>query len=338
MQVGSMRSNLTGPFAETASYSTLVGPSASTALLNQWYSLGPSRYTALVQSLDKWARPIWRAAGCMSTQNTYRAAIGGSSPRLATDFGESSMETVPCSPTVKRHEALRNHGGCATRALKSLCAHVVGAAGLDGISQPALPFQHTLSIIDQHLCPLSTLQVFEPRYSYAIGTLWPLIVTNYRKNRIDLHVLSPEELDKMEELEELFEEYNNVNDQLANDPEVLEGPMVSTEDLEKVKQEKKALRQYASPFLTVTWHDADRQDGFTATAEHEQEIASQATKIDALEQALFYLSGDIAGGQHVLPTTRILCVAENPGQAWVDLRQATMDRIRGENEARIEQH
>ncbi|KAH6874835.1 hypothetical protein BKA70DRAFT_256533 [Coprinopsis sp. MPI-PUGE-AT-0042] len=124
-------------------------------------------------------------------------------------------------------------------------------------------------------------------------------------------------LDTMEEPEALFAEYKNVNDQLVNDLEALEGPMVSTEELEKVKQEKKALRQ--------------------STADHEQEIASQAAKIDALEQALFEPSGDIAGGQHVPPKTRILCMAENPDNAWVDLRQATMDRIKGENEALIKQ-
>ncbi|KAH6879726.1 hypothetical protein BKA70DRAFT_1391416 [Coprinopsis sp. MPI-PUGE-AT-0042] len=102
-------------------------------------------------------------------------------------------------------------------------------------------------------------------------------------------------VDKMEELEALLAEYKNVNDQLSNDLEALEGPI-----------EKKALRQTIS--------------------EHEQEIQAQATKIDELEQAL---------RRHVPPKTRVLCMAENPDQAWVDLRQATMDRIKGENEALI---
>ncbi|KAH6894805.1 spindle assembly checkpoint component Mad1 [Coprinopsis sp. MPI-PUGE-AT-0042] len=137
----------------------------------------------------------------------------------------------------------------------------------------------------------------------------------YGENKDATPAVDQVKLDKMDQLEALLAEYKNVNDQLANDLEALEGPMVSTEELEKVEQEKKALRQTIS--------------------EYEQEIASQATKIDELEQALFDLSGEIAGGRHVPPKTRVLCMAENPDQAWVDLRQATMDRIKGENDARI---
>ncbi|KAH6894876.1 spindle assembly checkpoint component Mad1 [Coprinopsis sp. MPI-PUGE-AT-0042] len=137
----------------------------------------------------------------------------------------------------------------------------------------------------------------------------------YGENKDATPAVDQVKLNKMDQLEALLAEYKNVNDQLANDLEALEGPMVSTEELEKVEQEKKALRQTIS--------------------EYEQEIASQATKIDELEQALFDLSGEIAGGRHVPPKTRVLCMAENPDQAWVDLRQATMDRIKGENEALI---
>ncbi|KAH6899289.1 hypothetical protein BKA70DRAFT_1526885 [Coprinopsis sp. MPI-PUGE-AT-0042] len=95
-------------------------------------------------------------------------------------------------------------------------------------------------------------------------------------------------VDKMDQLEALLAEYKNVNDQLANDLEALEGPMVSTEELEKVEQERKVLRQTIS--------------------EHEQEIQAQATKIDELELALFELSGEIAGGRHVPPKTWVLCM------------------------------
>ncbi|KAH6894828.1 hypothetical protein BKA70DRAFT_1407390 [Coprinopsis sp. MPI-PUGE-AT-0042] len=124
--------------------------------------------------------------------------------------------------------------------------------------------------------------------------------------RIDLRLILVER--DMEELEALLAENKNVNDQVANDLEALEGPMASTDELENVKKENKA-RQTIS--------------------EHRQEIASQATKIDELKQALFYLSGKIAGGRHVPPKARVLYMAESLDQAWVDLRQAT------ENEAVI---
>ncbi|KAH6894836.1 hypothetical protein BKA70DRAFT_1232433 [Coprinopsis sp. MPI-PUGE-AT-0042] len=116
----------------------------------------------------------------------------------------------------------------------------------------------------------------------------------------------------MEELEALLAEYANVNDQLTNDLGALEGPMVLTEELERVEQEKKALRQ--------------------TIPKHEQEITPQATKIDELKQALFDPSREIAAGRHIPPRTRVLCMPENPDQAWVDLGQTMMDR---DNEALI---
>lgn len=56
-------------------------------------------------------------------------------------------------------------------------------------------------------------------------------------------------------------------------------------------------------------------------------------KIEELEQKLFDLSGEIAGGRHVPPGVRVLSLRNNPEQQWVDLRQAAMDRLRAENEA-----
>jgi len=56
-------------------------------------------------------------------------------------------------------------------------------------------------------------------------------------------------------------------------------------------------------------------------------------RIDELEQELFELKGEIAGGRHVPPGVRILTMKENPVQEWVDLRQSAMDRLRQENDA-----
>ena len=63
------------------------------------------------------------------------------------------------------------------------------------------------------------------------------------------------------------------------------------------------------------------------------ELDQHLAKIEELEQTLFELSGEIAGGRHVPPKTRVLCLKENPDQQWVDLRQAAMDRLKSENEA-----
>lgn len=56
-------------------------------------------------------------------------------------------------------------------------------------------------------------------------------------------------------------------------------------------------------------------------------------KIEELEQSLFELGGEIGGGRHVPPGVRVLSLKDNPEQQWVDLRQAAMDRLKGENEA-----
>ncbi|KZT27885.1 MAD-domain-containing protein [Neolentinus lepideus HHB14362 ss-1] len=58
-------------------------------------------------------------------------------------------------------------------------------------------------------------------------------------------------------------------------------------------------------------------------------------KIDELEQTLFELQGEIGAGRHVPPGTRVLSLKDNPAQQWFDLRQAVMDRLKGENEALI---
>ena len=55
--------------------------------------------------------------------------------------------------------------------------------------------------------------------------------------------------------------------------------------------------------------------------------------IDKLEQELFELSGEVAGGRHVPPKTRVLQLVDNPEKQWFDLRQSTMDKLKEENSA-----
>ncbi|KAF8059841.1 MAD-domain-containing protein [Lyophyllum atratum] len=67
--------------------------------------------------------------------------------------------------------------------------------------------------------------------------------------------------------------------------------------------------------------------------EAETHITTHLEQIDTLEQTLFELQGEIAGGRHVPPGVRVLEMRDNPARAWVDLREAAMERLRGENEA-----
>lgn len=78
-------------------------------------------------------------------------------------------------------------------------------------------------------------------------------------------------------------------------------------------------------------------DSVTPLAFAEAEAASekQLEKIDELEQTLFELRGEIGTGSHIPPGVRVLSLKQNPVQEWSDLRQAVMDRLKGENEALI---
>lgn len=72
---------------------------------------------------------------------------------------------------------------------------------------------------------------------------------------------------------------------------------------------------------------------FAALKEAEESSEKQLEQIDNLEQTLFELRGEIGAGRQLPLGVRVLSMRENPAQQWVDLSQAAMDRLKGENEA-----
>jgi len=54
---------------------------------------------------------------------------------------------------------------------------------------------------------------------------------------------------------------------------------------------------------------------------------------DSLEQALHDLRGEMAGGRHVPPGVRVLCLKQNPESEWAEKRKEALERVKGENEA-----
>lgn len=66
------------------------------------------------------------------------------------------------------------------------------------------------------------------------------------------------------------------------------------------------------------------------------DCAEQVKRIDTLEQELFELSGEIAGGRHVPPGVRVLSLRDNPLQEWVDIREEVVRRLQHENEVLIQ--
>ena len=70
--------------------------------------------------------------------------------------------------------------------------------------------------------------------------------------------------------------------------------------------------------------------------EAEEAAEEGLEKIEELEQKLFDLGGEIGAGRQIPPGTRVLTFKDNPAQQEVDLRQATLDRLKSENEALLE--
>ena len=76
--------------------------------------------------------------------------------------------------------------------------------------------------------------------------------------------------------------------------------------------------------------------GLSDLKEAEEEVEEGLAKIEELEQKLFDLGGEIGAGRQIPPGIRVLTFKDNPAQQEVDLRQATLDRLKSENEALLE--
>ncbi|KAH7876036.1 mitotic checkpoint protein-domain-containing protein [Lentinula edodes] len=55
--------------------------------------------------------------------------------------------------------------------------------------------------------------------------------------------------------------------------------------------------------------------------------------LDIVEQELFDLRGEVAGGRHIPPNTRVLEMKDNPHAEWEMSHTAVLERLKGENQA-----
>ncbi|KAJ4482446.1 MAD-domain-containing protein [Lentinula aciculospora] len=55
--------------------------------------------------------------------------------------------------------------------------------------------------------------------------------------------------------------------------------------------------------------------------------------LDTVEQELFELRGEVAGGRHIPPNTRVLEMKDNPHAEWETSRIVVLERLKGENQA-----
>ncbi|TEB23162.1 hypothetical protein FA13DRAFT_1640255 [Coprinellus micaceus] len=125
----------------------------------------------------------------------------------------------------------------------------------------------------------------------------------------------------------LLGEYKAENERLVEDLEALEqstkGTLTkgaSSEELDRLQSQNDSLESELKTHLATI-------------AGLEGQTKEMEKQIETLEQTLFELSGEIAGGRHVPPNVRVLGFGEQPDQKEMDVRRETVEKLRGENEA-----
>ena len=144
------------------------------------------------------------------------------------------------------------------------------------------------------------------------------------------------------QLETLLQEYKSTIDQLSTEIDALSGTSSSlgegrtrqdlSFEIEKERMEKLSIQNGKCTFYAIHCpiYQLSRKTDFEKL---ETESKQNLNRVEQLEQSLFELTGEIAGGRHIPPNTRILSLKENPEQEWFDLRQSVMNRLKNENEA-----
>ncbi|KAG7451411.1 uncharacterized protein BT62DRAFT_422091 [Guyanagaster necrorhizus] len=131
-------------------------------------------------------------------------------------------------------------------------------------------------------------------------------------------VIDDTQMQRLQHVEALLEEYKGVNRKLTLELEAITSSRGSVVGADLLRAER-----------------AQKLQAQEVLAQCNEENKHYLDKVEELEQKLFDLGGEVASGRHVPPGVRILQLKENPLQDWVDLRQSAMDRLKGENEALI---
>ncbi|KNZ74680.1 Spindle assembly checkpoint component mad1 [Termitomyces sp. J132] len=103
------------------------------------------------------------------------------------------------------------------------------------------------------------------------------------------------------------------------------------EERQRASRDGEALKNREVRLMETEISLEKEREKVKETEEREQTI--HLAQIDSLEQELFQLRGEIAGGRHVPPGVRVLQLADNPESRWAEMRQAALDRLKSENEA-----
>ncbi|TFK35138.1 spindle assembly checkpoint component Mad1 [Crucibulum laeve] len=222
------------------------------------------------------------------------------------------------------HARLLEEHGATTALLRRREANILDYERREAEAQQNVQSlsQHVRSLQEQLNRKDTTVMLAERE----VGFLQAL-VASFNAEEASLENVQFDEMknQRIQQLEALLQEYKATNLQLAKEIDALGGSSSSlgqgqsrealSSEVEKERLEKAALQKVLE--------------------EAESETKLHLEKIEELEQTLFELGGEMAGGRHVPPGVRVLSMKDNPEQQWFDLRQAAMDRLKGENEALI---
>lgn len=143
------------------------------------------------------------------------------------------------------------------------------------------------------------------------------------------HQSDPKDASRIEDLEATLAEYKAANKTLLAQLDTMEQNPIHTASSSRAAKDEELAKERAKKEKLQAELEAALADSSSLTTT----VVTHTATIDSLEQQLFELSGEIAGGRHVPPNTRVLCFKDNPMQQYVDLRQEAMDKLKGENEA-----
>ncbi|KAK7030485.1 coiled-coil domain-containing protein mad1 [Paramarasmius palmivorus] len=108
--------------------------------------------------------------------------------------------------------------------------------------------------------------------------------------------------------------------------------LLSTARTENEDLRKEIERLLSSADAPLSAAQSELSKAKTELDATQSQVTALEAQVENLEQTLFDLRGEIAGGRHVPPNTRILAMKENPLRELIEVGREAVERLRVENE------
>ena len=145
---------------------------------------------------------------------------------------------------------------------------------------------------------------------------------------------------RLADLERLLSEYKSGISELEAELDAIGGNPSSLgsgktrEQLQsEIEESNTKIEALETGAVCLWFFGRGRSFGPLDLSDAEGAVEGGLAKVEELEQKLFDLGWEIGAGRQIPPGIRVLTFKDNPAQQEVDLRQATLDRLKGENEA-----